>query len=97
MMSFRNHAASSELLSDPGERDITAHVNFSYLKDIAMKTGYEVEADQSLRSWLGGIWEEKDFDTLWRERDGRWKLQWKQLFVGMGETFRVLELRKRER
>ena len=94
MMSYRRHSAHQDFLSDPGDYDITAHVNFSYLKDVARQHGYEVEAHLSLREWLSQIWTEDQLAALWKQKDQRWRLQWKHLFAGMGETFQVLELRK---
>ncbi len=94
LMTYRRHHASADFLSEPGERDITAHVNFSYLRQLALEFGYRIEADVSLRAWIEKVWNEEELSALWKERDQRWKLQWKQLVVGMGETFRVLELRK---
>lgn len=97
MMTYQRHHASADFLSDPGERDITAHVNFSYLKEVAVKYGYRVEADHSLSTWMSRVWSEDNLGARWKEKDQRWKLQWKQLFFGMGETFHVLELRKEPR
>ena len=94
LMSYRAHASSSDILDSPGKRDITSHVNFSYLKDIALEFGFEVESDQLMNSWLLSVWDENEFARRWQEADERWRLQWKQIFFGMGETFRVLDLRK---
>lgn len=97
IMAYRNHVASEDFLSRPGGQDITAHVNFSYLTDVAVQHGYRLEADLPLERWLRRVWTEKEFESLWRAKDGRWRLQWKQLSAGMGETFRVLELTRRQR
>jgi SAM-dependent MidA family methyltransferase len=94
LMTYRRHQASADFLSDAGERDITAHINSSYLKQLAMKCGYVIESDCSLSAWMMGIWDEDALSRRWKEKDERWKLQWKELFFGMGETFRVLQLRK---
>jgi SAM-dependent MidA family methyltransferase len=94
LMAYRKHVASPDFLRHPGEQDITAHVNFSYLADLAVRFGYEIRADLPLRGWLDRVWSPAEFEALWREKDSRWRLQWKQLSAGMGETFRVLELRK---
>jgi SAM-dependent MidA family methyltransferase len=94
LMTYRRHQASADFLSHPGERDITAHVNFSYLKELAVQCGYVIERDCSLNTWIMSIWDESAFSRRWQEKDERWRLQWKELFFGMGETFRVLQLRK---
>ena len=95
LMTYRRHKASADFLSQPGQRDITAHVNFSYLKDLALHHGYDIEFDGLLNAWIGRIWNEEQLAARWKDQDQRWILQWKQLFFGMGQTFRVLELRKR--
>jgi SAM-dependent MidA family methyltransferase len=97
LMGYRKHAASADFLNDPGEQDITAHVNFSYLADLAVRFGYETRSNLPLRSWLLQVWDRTEFEALWREKDSRWRLQWKQLLAGMGDTFRVLELSRRVR
>lgn len=94
LISYRRHQASPDFLSHPGERDITAHVNFSYLRDLALQCGYQVKAAVTLRRWMQEIWNEEELAAVWSSRDGRWRLKWKQLFAEMGETFRVLELSK---
>jgi SAM-dependent MidA family methyltransferase len=83
-----------DVLGEPGERDITAHVNFSELRAIAVECGFEVESDSSLRHWVLSIWTEEKLNTRWGQADLRWRMQWKKLAFEMGETFRVLVLRK---
>lgn len=90
LLSYRSHVATHEILLDPGERDITAHVNFSDLSRALTRVGFTLCSDSSLRKWLLSLWDEAEFESLWSEWPRRERLQWKQLAVGMGETFRVL-------
>jgi SAM-dependent MidA family methyltransferase len=94
LMTYRQHQATSDFLVGPGERDITAHVNFSYLKELAIRYGYLVGFDGPFSAWIKSVWDEDELSRRWNENDERWRLQWKQLFFGLGGTFRVLELRK---
>jgi SAM-dependent MidA family methyltransferase len=94
LMAYRRHAAHSEILDAPGTQDITAHVNFSVLRGVAVNSGFEITGECSLRNWALSICETAEWNTLWAASDERWRLQWKQLVFGMGETFRVLELDK---
>jgi SAM-dependent MidA family methyltransferase len=93
LLSYRRHQASADLLREPGARDITAHVNFTWLLRCAEQAGFVLERSTSLARWVLSIWGEEEFARRWESADQRWKLQWKQLVFGMGETFRVMELR----
>jgi SAM-dependent MidA family methyltransferase len=95
LIGYRRHAATERLLRDPGTSDLTAHVNFTYLRDQAMKARLEVVRESSLQEWALSIWGEDDLTKRWSKADQRWRLQWKQLMFGIGGTFRVLHLRKR--
>jgi len=91
LMSYRRHIASEEVLSDPGERDITAHVCFTALERQGLRTvGFETlsrtlldagEADQFAAALAG-------------PDEARRRLQLKTLLFGMGETFRTLLQKK---
>src|SRR6185436_20962889 len=41
LMSYRRHTASEDVLTDPGDRDITAHVCFTALEEQGKKVGLE--------------------------------------------------------
>ena len=94
MLAYRKHRVNADLLSNPGSRDLTAHVNFTHLCECAMQKGFKVEEECSLASWLMNLWSPEEFETKWKEASDGWRLQWKQLVFGMGETFRVLLLQK---
>lgn len=97
LLSYRRHQASPDLLKTPGAQDITAHVNFTWLLRCAEHAGFVLERSTSLANWVLSIWGEQELARRWERADQRWKLQWKQLVFGMGETFRVLELRRLRR
>src|SRR5205807_8813576 len=67
LMTYRRHRASTDFLSDPGERDITAHVNYSDLAELAVQHGYAIESNCLLNAWMMRIWPEKVLDRLWKE------------------------------
>ena len=94
LMSYKNHAADPGVFSNPGGRDITSHVNFSDLEEVAARNGYRVLANDTLAGWVTGVWAETALERRWAAADLRWKLHWKQLLFGMGQTFRVVELEK---
>ena len=85
LMSYRKHHASEDVLADPGERDITAHVDFTALME---HPAFRVERGvETFRSMLMRVGEVDQFAEL-RGREA----QLKTLLMGMGEVFRVLVL-----
>jgi SAM-dependent MidA family methyltransferase len=92
-MTFRNHRADADLLATPGDRDITAHVNFSWLRECAEAAGLIYESSSLLSNWVLSVWDEQELQQRWERADQRWRLQWKHLVFGLGEVFRVLEFR----
>lgn len=98
LMSYQRHAASEHVLSDPGNRDITAHVNFTALEEHAGSLGLEVVSFEPLARLLLRAGEPDRFaGALRAETYGeelRHRLQLKTLLFSMGETFRALLLRK---
>jgi SAM-dependent MidA family methyltransferase len=94
LMSYHRHTASEDVLSDPGNRDITAHVPFSVLEEELRRRGFEVERLQTLASFLLKAGEADRFEAALRadgEKEALMRrMQLKTLLYGMGETFRVL-------
>lgn len=98
LMSYRRHTAAEDVLSQPGEQDLTAHVNFTALREYGVRCGFETvrleslartlldagEADQFAAALSGGT----DAERLRRA------LQLKTLLYGMGESFRSLLQKK---
>ncbi len=96
LMSYRRHAASEEVLKDPGERDITSHVFFTALEEAAAAQGFRTVAFESLSRTLLRAGEADRFASVLEgvseSEQLRRRLQLKTLLFGMGETFRTLVL-----
>lgn len=94
LMSYRHHRASEDVLADPGERDITAHVAWTPLEDALVENGWRVESFCTLARTLLEAGESDQFASLFEgcgeDEQLRRRLQLKTLMFGMGETFRVL-------
>jgi len=98
LMSYRRHQALEDVLKDPGEQDITAHVCFSALEGYGKNAGLETVALEPLARTLVEAGEADQFARALQagspEEEQRRRLQLKQLLFGMGETFRTLIQRK---
>jgi SAM-dependent MidA family methyltransferase len=102
LMGYRRHTARENVLEDPGDRDITAHVNFTALEEAGAGFGFATERFETLTQTLLAAGEEDQFASVLQASDAneelRRRMQLKTLLFGMGETFRVLLQRKgRER
>lgn len=100
LMSYRRHQASGEVLENPGEQDITAHVPFTYLMESAVGLGWR---DGRLRTLCRWAMEECSESGLERSIEAenelarvKLRLQLKTILFGMGESFRVAEWDKGE-
>ena len=100
LMSYRRHAAHEDVLENPGEQDITAHVNFTSLEEHGRSVGLRRESFQTLTRTVLEAGDADQFASVLSATDAgeaiRRRMQLKTLLVGMGETFRVL-LARRER
>ena len=98
LMSYRRHQALDDVLKDPGEQDITAHVCFSALEKFGKTVGLQTVAFEPLARTLMEAGEADQFAGALlaesAEEEQRRRLQLKQLLFGMGETFRTLIQRK---
>jgi SAM-dependent MidA family methyltransferase len=98
LMSYLRHAASEDILTDPGERDITAHVPFTALQDHGARFGLETVRFERLARTLIAAGEPDSFAAALApgsaESGLQRRLQLKTLLFGMGETFRTLLQRK---
>jgi SAM-dependent MidA family methyltransferase len=98
LMSYRRHAALEDVLAEPGQRDITAHVCFTALEQHAAAGGFRTVRFESLAQTLLGAGERDAFASALAadteaERQRR-RLQLKTLLAGLGESFRTLLLAK---
>ncbi len=98
LMGYTGHRADPDVLAEPGLRDITAHVNFSALADAGRAAGFDVSCLRTQQSFLLETGEADGFAFALgasRELDTTaLRLQLKSLLFGLGETFRVLVMRK---
>jgi SAM-dependent MidA family methyltransferase len=94
LMSYSRHVAHEDVLADPGERDITAHVNFTALAEHGRSIGLRPHPLQTQAQFLLAIGEADEFQTALaaanEQEAQRHRLLLKTLLFGMGETFRVL-------
>jgi SAM-dependent MidA family methyltransferase len=95
LMGYRRHTAREDVLEQPGERDITAHVNFTALEESGAAFGLGRDRFETLAQTLLAAGEADQFAAALAGEDGlRRRLQLKTLLFGMGETFRVLLQRR---
>ena len=93
LMSYRRHVATSAVLDNPGEQDITAHVPFGAISERALAGGFATNRLETLASLVLRNVERQPslLDTPATQQ------QFKTLLFGMGETFRCLLLSKSTR
>ena len=93
LMSYKKHQASEDVLTAPGERDITSHVNFTALQERGRELGFTPMGPISQAQFLLDIGEADRFETALAapsEQEAlRLRMQLKSLLFGVGETFRV--------
>jgi SAM-dependent MidA family methyltransferase len=98
LMGYRHHTALDDVLLDPGERDITAHVNFTALEEAGTTCGLRMESFRTLAQFLLDAGAHDQFASALAApspaEELRRRMQLKTLLFGMGETFRVLLQRK---
>ena len=98
LMSYVKHQASEDVLANPGERDITAHVNFTGLEKRGEELGLSSSALQTQALFLTEIGRQDDFQAALEASSEaeslHLRMQLKTLLFGLGETFRVLVQRK---
>jgi SAM-dependent MidA family methyltransferase len=97
LMGYRRHVARENILEEPGERDITAHVNFTALEEAGERLGLKREIFETLAKILLLAGEPDQFAEALGgnpETGLARRMQLKTLLFGMGETFRVLVQRR---
>ncbi len=98
LMSYQKHVALEDVLAEPGNRDITAHVCFTALEQYGSQVGLEKVRHESMGSMLLRAGEPDQFASVLAGGDEkeatRRRLQLKTLLFGMGETFLSVLLRK---
>lgn len=98
-LAYRRHQALDDLLANPGDQDLTAHVNFSELIEVGEQCGMRVTAFESQSKFLMAVGEEDQFTDIFgdckseAERQRRAQLLKTVILPeGMGEVFRVLQM-----
>ncbi len=98
LMSYHRHAAREDVLAAPGERDITAHVNFTALEEYGAGIGLARLRFEPMSRTLLAAGEPDQFAAALaaatRQEESQRRLQLKSLLFAMGETFRTLLQRK---
>ena len=101
LLAYHRHGTNEEYLARVGEQDLTSHVNFTALQDLARERGLEVLGYTTQDRFLigNGILEaftDQQADHLQDPRRVRSRLQAMQLIhpQGMGRAFKVLVLAK---
>jgi SAM-dependent MidA family methyltransferase len=97
IMSYRRHTAGTSPYEAPGKQDITAHVNFTAIREKGIQRGLEPVVLLTQSQFLLGIGEDTQFadafqDCKLPQEHAKVALQLKHLIApaGMGETFQVL-------
>ena len=95
LMSYRRHTSSADVLAQPGERDLTAHVCFTALEEHGVSHGLKTTRFETLSRTLLEAGEADQFAAALAGGDEvARRLQLKTLLFGMGETFRTLLQKK---
>jgi len=96
LMGYHRHTAREDIFTDPGERDITAHVNFTALEEHGAELGLKKKNFETFAQTILAAGASDHFaSALAGDDEARRRLQLKTLLFGMGETFRVLVQEKR--
>ncbi|HYL86229.1 MAG TPA: SAM-dependent methyltransferase [Candidatus Angelobacter sp.] len=101
LLAYQNHRASEEFYASPGEKDLTAHVNFTALESWGKRSGLETAEFTSQTAFLLALGQGNEFADLYDDGQSeaertKARLQLKTLIhpEGMGERFQVLVQRK---
>jgi SAM-dependent MidA family methyltransferase len=93
LRAYQDHHVSSDVLRNPGEQDLTAHVNFSSLERTGEKAGLTTELFTTQSRFLGGIFsrirEQEDIKEKWNPKLTR-QFQTLANPEHLGHSFRVL-------
>jgi SAM-dependent MidA family methyltransferase len=93
LRAYRRHQVSRNVLTDPGEQDLTAHVNFTHIQQAGEAMGLQTEVLTTQERFLTGI-----AAQIWQEpaRFGEWTQGMTRQFQTLthpehlGRAFRVL-------
>jgi len=96
LMTYRKHVANEDVFREPGERDITAHVNFDLLVEAGRDAGLGELRLTTQGAYLMELGQASEFSEVFADcatEPERLKatLLLKNLLFGLGETIQVLE------
>lgn len=98
LMAYKQHQATAEVLRNPGEQDITAHVPFTYLMEAAAGLNWADARLRTMAQWImeecGEAGVEQAVEAGAEVERVKLRLKLKTLLFGMGESFRVAEWRR---
>ena len=101
LLAYEKHRASEDYYDAPGEQDLTAHVNFTALRQWGERCGLQTVGVVSQMEFLLALGQGNDFEDLYEPGASeterlRARLLFKNLIhpEGMGERFRVLVQQK---
>jgi len=102
LMAYQKHQATEDVLADPGNCDLTAHVNFTALAERGEELGLAAAPLVTQMRFLMELGEQDNFAAALgageagneAEDNLKHRMQLKTLLFGMGETFQVLVQRK---
>lgn len=98
LMAYHRHQARDEIFAQPGEQDLTAHVDWDALHVCAERAGLSLVRHESMGRWLMRAGEKDQFaEALLASSEAeatRLRLQLKTLLVSMGESFQAAVWRR---
>jgi SAM-dependent MidA family methyltransferase len=93
-MGYRKHRAFDDVLAEPSERDITAHVPFDELRRRARALGWNESSFETMGRFLLRAGEDDQFAAALaapsEAESLRLRLQLKSLLFDIGETFHAV-------
>lgn len=92
LLAYQQHQTSQDILSEPGTRDLTAHVDFTWLQDEAARLGFHTLRFETLQSAILRAFEPEALAALLN--DVRTRQQYKRLLIDFGASFYVWVARK---
>ena len=97
LRAYHRHQVTGDILANPGEQDLTAHVNFTALEINGQKSGLARTGFTSQSKFLMALARHGEFadlqsDEMSEKEQSQRRLLFKTLInpEGMGETFQVL-------
>jgi SAM-dependent MidA family methyltransferase len=100
-MAYHRHGALEDLLRNPGEQDLTAHVNFTRLMEAAQQSGFGRLEQCSQAKFLLELGKRDEFEEIFAECGSELERQRRAQLLktlilpqGMGESFQVVQMRK---